>query len=88
MRIFATKVPILAIRQVDDLIAWSAWDISSHPTLKIARELLSTLTSGDTYTGGLSLKIQTPITDDTHLTINKFAGSLTTTYKDSKTQRQ
>src|SRR5689334_11963324 len=52
------NVTFKAIRQVDDLIAWAAYDVRD-PTSKVnAKKLLQNLTSEKTYTGGLTLKIQ------------------------------
>ena len=69
-----------AIRQVDDLIAWAAYDQKCPVSKEEALFTLARLTCGKTYTGGLSLKLQESFETNSKYQINKFAGTLITTY--------
>lgn len=68
-----------ALRQVDDLMAWAAYKPTKPETKILAEKLLKDLTSPQTYTGGLSLKIQEPISADSTKQKNKFTGSIVNT---------
>lgn len=70
---------IYAIRQVDDLIFWAAFDKRSRQSKNFAKNCLkSIITYNKVYTGGLELEEQKFQALDNFRTIHKFAGTLIT----------
>jgi hypothetical protein len=75
----AMRGRIYAIRQVDDLIFWAAYDRNSDQSKFFAKSCLkSVLTRNEVYTGGLELEEQDFQTLDESRTLHKFAGTLIT----------